>query len=159
MAGIALPVRKESGVVGMTQLFVIHLLATFFMFGLIWFIQIVHYPLFAAVGKQTFVSYEKAHMSRTSRVVIPAMLTELGTGLFLLWQRPEFFPALSAWLGIILLAVIWLSTAALQIPQHNMLAQNFNSQGHANLVASNWLRTIAWSGRTILLTYTRNTAL
>ncbi|MCK6525129.1 hypothetical protein L6R49_27300, partial [Myxococcota bacterium] len=33
-----------------TLLLLIHAAATWFMVGLIWFVQIVHYPLFSAVG-------------------------------------------------------------------------------------------------------------
>ncbi|MEY4607349.1 MAG: hypothetical protein RLY45_2109, partial [Actinomycetota bacterium] len=38
-----------------------HLVATMFMVGLIWFVQVVHYPLMAAVGEQQFVAYEDRH--------------------------------------------------------------------------------------------------
>ena len=44
----------------------LHLAATAAMTGLIWFVQVVHYPLFAAVGADQFVAYEVAHQRRTS---------------------------------------------------------------------------------------------
>jgi hypothetical protein len=37
----------------------IHLAATWFMVGLIWVIQIVHYPLFTSVGSDSFAEYER----------------------------------------------------------------------------------------------------
>jgi hypothetical protein len=129
------------------------------MCGLIWFVQIVHYPLFAVVDKTTFVQYQKAHMSLTSWVVIPAMLIELSTGLLFLWSSPVFLSKSAAWLGMILLAVIWLSTALLLVPKHNRLAKAFDAGIHRTLVATNWLRTGAWSMRVLLLTYTLNSAL
>ena len=33
---------------------IIHAAATWFMVGLIWFVQIVHYPMFANVGRDSF---------------------------------------------------------------------------------------------------------
>ena len=37
-----------------------HAAATLFMVGLIWFVQVVHYPLFARVGPDAFVPYAAA---------------------------------------------------------------------------------------------------
>ena len=54
----------------------LHLAATAVMTGLIWFVQVVHYPLFAAVGAEQFVAYEVAHQRRTSFVVGLPMLVE-----------------------------------------------------------------------------------
>ena len=53
-----------------------HLMATVAMGGLIWFVQVVHYPMFAAVGDDEFVSYEAHHTQRTARVVGPIMAVE-----------------------------------------------------------------------------------
>ncbi len=57
-----------------------HTAATFYMLGVIWFVQLVHYPLFAAVGKDFFTEYEKRHQSWTTYVVAPGMLVEGLTG-------------------------------------------------------------------------------
>ena len=46
---------------------VLHFAATFYMVGLVWFVQRAHYPLFAAVGSQQFPDYERAHALRTNR--------------------------------------------------------------------------------------------
>ena len=43
--------------------------ATLYMVGLIWCVQIVHYPLFAEVGKDGFAAYEAAHSSLITAVV------------------------------------------------------------------------------------------
>ena len=50
--------------------------STLAMVGLIWFVQIVHYPLFAQVGREGFSGYEQAHQNRTTFVVAPLMLVE-----------------------------------------------------------------------------------
>ena len=56
----------------------LQLLTTLAMFGLIWFVQIVHYPLFVRVGEPGFRDYAGLHATRTTYVVAPLMLVELG---------------------------------------------------------------------------------
>lgn len=123
------------------------LAATLYMTGLIWFVQVVHYPLFAQVGKAGFSAYEIAHSNLTTIVVAPPMLVEAITAGLLLWQRPNQIRFAEALIGVLLLAVIWFSTWFLQVPKHNLLASGFDVQAHQFLVTSNWLRTFAWSAR------------
>jgi hypothetical protein len=118
--------------------------ASLMMTGLIWLVQIVHYPLFDQVGKPQFAEYERRHSQLISFVVGPLMLLELGCslGLVLLLRR-----SVPAWIGLALVAVIWASTAALQIPCHNALQAGFDTAAHRRLVRTNWVRTIAWTLR------------
>ena len=58
------------------SLLIVHAAATWFMTGLIWFVQIVHYPLFAKVGALAFKEYEHDHQRKTTWVVAPVMLIE-----------------------------------------------------------------------------------
>ncbi|MEY3143835.1 MAG: hypothetical protein RLY21_2328 [Planctomycetota bacterium] len=121
--------------------------ATFFMTGLIWFVQIVHYPLFAAVGSTEFPAYSRLHQSLTTFVVGPPMLVEAITAGLLVFARPTGVAAWLAWSGLALVGVIWLSTALLQIPAHGRLASGFSAETGALLVSTNWIRTVAWSLR------------
>jgi len=125
--------------------------ATLFMVGLIWMVQVVHYPLFDRVERADFSRFEADHQRLTTWVVAPPMLIELLTALYLLWQRPAEVPAWTAWLGGGLVALIWLATIFGQVPQHNILAQGFNEAAYRALVGSNWLRTVAWSARGVLV--------
>jgi hypothetical protein len=131
--------------------FAAHLAATLVMTGVIWFVQVVHYPLFARVGAGGFRAYAAEHGRRTTWVVAAPMLVELGTGAALLWRRPAFVPAPAAWAGAALLAAIWLSTWGLQVPRHADLAAGFDARAHRRLVVGNWLRTAAWTARAGLL--------
>ena len=47
----------------------INLACTLYMVGLIWFVQVVHYPLMAKVGVQGYETYQQAHMRLTTWVV------------------------------------------------------------------------------------------
>ena len=50
-------------------------------------------------------------------------------------------------LGIVLLLVIWISTAIIQMPLHDQLLKQSNPTAQQRLVNSNWIRTVAWSLR------------
>ena len=132
-------------------LFLVQLGTTLFMTGLIWFVQVVHYPLFAGVGGADFCRYEARHRVLTSWVVGPPMLFEAATAVLFAWYAPAQIPAWSIWTGLVLVGVIWASTALFQIPCHEMLSQSFDAAAQRKLVFTNWLRTIAWSARAGLL--------
>ena len=124
--------------------------ATLAMVGLIWFVQIVHYPLFSEVGRDNFPRYERDHQRLTTWVVAPLMLTELATAALLFRIRPDGLGTGALWLGLALLAIIWLTTYLVQVPQHAALAQAFDDQMQRRLVLGNWIRTVAWSVRGVL---------
>ncbi len=124
-----------------------HLAATLFMVGLIWFVQIVHYPLFSRVGEKDFPLYSEAHSRLTSYVVGPPMLLEAATALLLVFRRPEGVPLHLTLVGLALVAAIWLSTALLQVPRHTTLGSGFDGSAWNGLVRTNWIRTVAWSAR------------
>ena len=125
--------------------------ATLVMVGVIWFVQIVHYPLFGSVGADFFTAYSEAHSRLTTYVVGPPMLLEAATTVLLIVLRPETVPAYLPWAGAVLLVVIWFSTALLQVPGHQKLGLGFDPRVHRFLVASNWVRTAAWSARGVLV--------
>jgi len=118
---------------------------------LIWFVQIVHYPLLGAVPADAFPEYEKAHQRRTTWIVGPVMFLEASSAVLLFWlPHGEFAGTTLRWVGLALLALLWASTFALQVPLHGKLAMGFDRGVWQRLVASNWLRTIAWSVRGII---------
>ncbi len=137
----------------MHLLFPLHLFSTFALFGLIWFVQIVHYPLHRLVAPAEFPRYEAEHADRTGYVAAPLMILELGTALALLLPRwrPAFIPARDAWLGAALVALLWLTTFAIQVPLHNRLHRAHNPAAIARLIRTNWIRTLLWSARSVLL--------
>ena len=117
--------------------------------GLIWTIQLVHYPLFAAVGDQQFGAFHAAHSRSISMLVVPLMLVELFAALaWLRWTPSDPWVAPC---GAALLLVVWLSTFALQVPIHAALGSGLDPGLIDRLVATNWIRTLAWSGRSVLL--------
>ena len=78
------------------------------------------------------------------------MLIELLVSLGLL--APLTPPGLrtAAVIGMILLAIIWITTFGLSVPAHTRLADGFDPAAHARLVSTNWIRTVGWTLRALL---------
>ena len=127
--------------------------STWAMVGLIWLIQIVHYPLFSRVGVEHFPKYSADHQRLITYVVLPLMCVELGTA-FLLWgARPAGISNASVIAGILLVIVIWGSTFAIQVPQHGKLLAGYDAEVCRQLVCGNWVRTIAWTVRGVIVAW------
>lgn len=120
------------------------------MTGLIWFVQIVHYPLFSEVSAERFTVYEHKHQRLTTWVVAPVMLTELVTSTLLLKMTLNSTDRILTIAGAVLVVAIWLSTAVLQVPSHRKLQSGFQTDAWAGLVSTNWIRTAAWTVRSLL---------
>jgi len=129
----------------------LNLVVTLLMTGVIWFVQVVHYPLFLKVGSVDFSKYESSHRIRTSFVVVPLMLVEGVSSVALLVWPPGGFAALWLWILVALLVVIWLSTFLIQVPLHNRLSNGFRDELIRKLVRSNWVRTAGWTLRSVAL--------
>ncbi len=120
------------------------------MFGAIWVIQTAHYPLQRHVEEQQFVTFQASHMRRISYVVGPLMLIEAAAAVWLLFMElPEPGTQL-AWIGMGLVLLLWLSTLILQVPCHWILERGWDAKAHHRLVMTNWLRTVAWTGRAVI---------
>lgn len=118
------------------------------MTGLIWFVQVAHDPLFRAVDPATFPAYHREHMRLTTLVVGPLILAEAGAAIGILGLRLSCPSA--SWAGVVRLAVVWGGTMFLAVPRHDALARGFSSSAHAARVATNWIRTVAWTARAVL---------
>ncbi len=124
-----------------------HAAATWFMVGLIWTVQVVHYPLFARVGADGFAGYHAAHAQRISRLLALPWGAESVTALALVVLAPAGPARALAWLGLALLVVAVVATAALAVPEHRALAAGFDPAAHRRLQRRSWLRAAAWSAR------------
>ena len=131
----------------MTTISAIHLVTTVAMFGLIVFVQVVHYPLMSKVGRESSAAYAKAHTDRTGLVVGPLMLPELATAIWLVAFPPAPDLVLAARVGLVLLVGIWIVTALASVPCHRRLLEGFDLATHRRLVRTNWMRTALWAGR------------
>ena len=123
-------------------------IASGMMAGIIWFVQAVHYPLF---GMADAPGYALDNQRRTSWVVLPPMLVEAVAAVWLVVQPPAAVGRGTAVAGLVMVAVLWLSTLAVQMPLHARLARDGHTPATvAALVRSNWLRTALWTARALL---------
>ena len=124
-----------------------HFFVSFWMMTVIWFVQIVHYPLFLYVPKIARVQYSQKHQQWISIIVMPAMLIELVT-LLLLGNSLSYN---MYWIIMLVsMIIIWSSTFFVQVPCHNQLLIDPQDIFIKRLVNSNWVRTIFWTLKTII---------
>ena len=131
--------------------FVLNLLSTWYMVGLIWMVQIVHYAMFDRVGTEQFVRYEEDHTRLITPIVAVPMLIELATAALLVVASPVGFPRWAAVVGLLAVVGLWVTTVVFSIPYHDLLLKGFETSAHEGLVRTNWIRTVLWSGRGALL--------
>lgn len=128
-------------------LLLIQAAATLALVGLIWTIQLVHYPLLSSVGGASFEQYHDQHTRRMTWLVGPLMPTELLASIWIVLAPPAGVSPTLAWMGLGLVLLIWGITAFVSVPAHQRLAQGFDLEAHTRLVQTNWIRTIAWTAR------------
>lgn len=130
-----------------SSLLMVQLIATCAMFGVIWFVQLVTYPQFEAISSVDFPSYHSDYSRRITWLVGPLMILELATSIgcvWLLWNSPLRWLAIT---GLILVLLLWATTALLQVPQHEKLSYGKDEEVIAALVAGNWIRVALWTAR------------
>jgi uncharacterized membrane protein len=138
----------------MNTIFAIHLCSTFYLVGLIWMVQVVHYELMDRVGEDGFARYEADHGRLITPIVAPPMIIELATGVLLaMGYAPAWLPRWVAIAGLVAIGGIWLSTFLLQVPFHAVLMNGFNLDAYRGLVTTNWIRTALWTLRGGVLGY------
>jgi hypothetical protein len=125
--------------------------ATWAMVGVIWTIQLVHYPMLATMSQLMPSAAAIDHQRRIVWVVGPLMATEGVTTLILLVHRPASMSAMAAWGAAALLGLALGSTVAVQVPLHSQLAVGHDARVAHRLVATNWVRTAAWTARGIVV--------
>ncbi len=119
-----------------------------YLTGLIWTVQVVHYPGFALVPPVAWSAFHRAHTARITWVVMGPMLLELALGGWLAWRGPAL--GISAWFGWGLYGLVlltWAHTGLVAVPLHNRLGAGFDAGLVQQLIQANWVRTIAWTLR------------
>jgi hypothetical protein len=114
------------------------------MVGLIWVIQLVHYPSFHYVDTSRFKKFESFHATRISCIVLPVMGLELLTSLAL----PFFYSSKFKYLlyaNLLIVVILWLFTLLVSARIHKKLSSGYNKQYVNRLISTNWFRTSLWT--------------
>jgi hypothetical protein len=128
----------------------IHAPATWFMAGVIWIMQLVHYPMFRSLDRTTFSASHHYHSRSISIIVMPVMVIEIGLASLLCWNQK--FLDVQSDVALALLLVNWATTFFVIVPLHDRLRSNgFQDDVHASLLRWNWVRTIGWTARGLIV--------
>lgn len=133
----------------MVAVLVAQVVVTLWLAGMIWTIQVVHYPLFSLVGGE-FVAFEAAHSTRISLLLLGPWAVQGVTTAWVLLSRPAGVPSWMVWTAAVFAAATVLVTVLVSVPQHDVLGDGFEPTAHATLVRTNWWRVVAWSGHAAL---------
>tara|TARA_B100001109_G_scaffold163738_1_gene133360 strand:- start:29 stop:400 length:372 start_codon:yes stop_codon:yes gene_type:complete len=120
------------------------------MVGVIWVIQLVHYPSFKYVNESDYIIFQKYHMSNISYIVFPVMFTELITALIILFfgEKSLFFV-----LSLICLFLIWVITGVLFTKYHSILKEGKDLMIIEKMIKANWIRALLWTMRLIMILF------
>ena len=131
----------------------VHAAAACFMAGVIWIVQVVHYPLMRPVMRmasaEQFVGFALAHQRRITPIVAPAILFEcVATATVLVLGHGE--GQALRWCAAGLMAITLGMTFGVMVPLHARLAQRPDPAVLERLITLNWVRTVAWSARALI---------
>lgn len=129
---------------------IINLVCTWALIGLVWTIQLTHYPTFHHISELKWKRFHKHHTFSISLVVMPLMLIEIGATIIAVYYSATGINILA----LILVIGVWLNTFLQAVPLHNQLASAKNRQMIDQLVRVNWIRTLLWTAKGGILLYT-----
>ena len=125
----------------------VNFISTSVMVGVIWVIQLLHYPSFHFINENKYIEFQHFHMQRISFIVVPVMLIELASALLLSY----FFRSSLTIILLALLLGIWGITFIFFTNLHQKLTNGYDPSIVDRLVQINWYRTALWSLRLIIL--------
>ncbi len=145
-------------------LLILQLAASAAMAAIAWFVQRVHYPLFARLAegvaaenadvesrREAVAAWHDENVRRTRPVVLVPMAAEAATAAWLAAFPPPGIGRPAALVGLALVAAAILATLLVQVPLHERLRSgDLSPETVRTLVRSTRLRTAVWSARTAL---------
>jgi len=130
-------------------LYFIQIVCNSYLVSLVFMTQFITYPTFLHIDKDKFSEYHRKYVNNISFIVAPVMLIELLTLSLIAYFSSEFLIIKS----LILLLVIWLTTFFIMIPSHNRISKSFNKKEIISLINYNWVRTILWSFKLLVIIF------
>ena len=120
-------------------LFLIAFALVFYGLGASFVESFVNYPTWRLIGANEFRAFHQALSPLViGYMVIPMLITSILT-MLLLWFRPALIPRWAIWLSVVLQLMIWVSTAAIQLPIQVQLSKDGLSLPLIeHLIFTNW---------------------
>lgn len=130
-------------------------MSAIYMCGVIWLIQLIHYPSFSNINSSLFQQFHSQHTAVMGFIVGPIMVIELLASLWLL----NYETTILNLINLALVVALWLLTFLVSVPLHNKLTHGQDLVIIQSLVRTNWPRTILWTVRAGLSSYLTLTSL
>ena len=127
----------------------LEILSCFMMTGIIWIVQLVHYPTFLFIKNDSFRKFSFFHQLRISIIVIPLMISEIFSHFYLLIYYKDIF-SLENIFQTFLILLIWFTTFSLSFPYHKSLEKKYKDSTLKKLIYTNWIRTLSWTFRSLI---------
>ncbi len=132
----------------LTHIHIVNVAVSWGLLILIWLVQIIIYPGLARIPSDDFVKYHAWYVARITMVVLPLMICEIIIAIaWFFLQDNLFYPIVAG--GLIIL--VWCSTFTFQVPIHKCLKAGKDKSKIRRLVATNWIRTVAWSIKAVIV--------
>lgn len=128
--------------------FVLHMVFTWAMMSLSWFIDLVFYPSFKLVSKKRFQEFEVGYLKKAVFTILPLMVCE-GITALLLWYKSYNTPLYyTAFINFILLVVLWVMHFRNGMKFHRKLAEEgFHTKTVQRLQQAHRKRALIWTLR------------
>jgi len=132
----------------LTHIHIFNVAVSWGLLILIWLVQIIIYPGLARIPSNDFVNYHAWYVTRMTMVVLPLMIGEIIIAIaWFFLQNNLFYPIVAG--GLIIL--VWCSTFTFQVPIHKSLQAGKDKSMIRRLVTTNWIRTVAWSLKAVIV--------
>ena len=133
----------------MNNFFLIQIITNSILIGILIITQIISYPSLSSIDKSYFEKYHKNYVNKISYVVIPFMLIEIFSLLYLTYHISDLFMIKS----LLILITIWLFTFICIVPLHNSLSNKRSVDNINSLINYNWFRTILWTIKLVIILF------
>lgn len=144
----------------MNLIFLVHILSTFFSFGIAFFLQALHFPLLRYIGPYQYPIYYEKQKMKLILLTFPVNTLEVFTAIILMVRffaiggemtaakQNSFFIYLST---IIILMLIHLITFYFIKPLLKKLLKNWEEKVLKELKLWNLVRVVFWLARIVIL--------
>ena len=127
--------------------FVIAFALVFYGTGAAFIESFVNYASWPLIGADEFIVYHRFISPRVLALLVAPLLLGTVFTILMLWSRPAAIPAWAVWTALAAQAVVWVSTATIQVPiQFQLSDQGLSIALIERLITTNfWLRRIPYA--------------
>jgi len=127
--------------------FLVAFALVFYSTGAAFIESFVNYSSWHLIGKAEFTQYHRFISPRVLTYLVAPMLLGTVFTVLLLWFRPADIPIWAVWMVIALQAIVWVATAAIQVPiQIQLSADGLSVPIIERLIETNfWLRRVPYA--------------